>query len=242
MYLEERGVKFSSETDTEVLVQLISYIYHKEKVSFEDAVRKSLKRVIGAYGIVIICSDEPKQMIAARHGSPLVLGINKGEYFIASDASPIIEHTREVIYFDEDEYLIIKGDNYQIKHIENANILIKPTSKIDYSIEEIEKGNFPHFMLKEIHEQPEAISDTFRGRLLTNEAMVKLAGVEDNMKKFLAADRIIVVACGMINKQKHMKRLQLLLKVWDLSLQFNWHMQEGKVQLNNHGREELLWT
>ena len=101
VYLEERGVKFSSETDTEVLVQLISYIYHKEKVSFEDAVRKSLKRVVGAYGIVIICSDEPKQMIAARHGSPLVLGINKGEYFIASDASPIIEHTREVIYFDE---------------------------------------------------------------------------------------------------------------------------------------------
>ena len=196
VYLEERGVKFSSETDTEVLVQLISYIYHKEKVSFEEAVRKSLKRVVGAYGIVIICSDEPKQMIAARHGSPLVLGINKGEYFIASDASPIIEHTREVIYFDEDEYLIIKGDNYQIKHIENANILIKPTSKIDYSIEEIEKGNFPHFMLKEIHDQVNTITDTMRGRLLLEEGSVHLGGIQDHLLQIENARHIYITACG----------------------------------------------
>ena len=196
VYLEERGVKFSSETDTEVLVQLISYIYHGEKVSFEDAVRKSLKRVVGAYGIVIICSDEPKQMIAARHGSPLVLGINKGEYFIASDASPIIEHTREVIYFDEDEYLIIKGDNYQIKHIENENVLFKPTSKIDFSIEEIEKGNFPHFMLKEIHDQVNTITDTMRGRLLLEEGSVHLGGIQDNLLQIENARHIYITACG----------------------------------------------
>ena len=195
-YLEERGVSFSSETDTEVLVQLISFIYHKENISFEKAVKKALKRVVGTYGIVVICSDDPEKMIAARHGSPLVLGINKEEYFIASDASPIIDHTREVIYLDESEYLVIDKDKYRIKHIDNENILVKPTSKIDYSIEEIEKGNFPHFMLKEIYDQVNTITDTMRGRLRLEEGSVHLGGIQDHLLQIENARDIYITACG----------------------------------------------
>ena len=195
-YLEERGVSFSSETDTEVLVQLISFIYHKENISFEKAVKKALKRVVGTYGIVVICSDDPEKMIAARHGSPLVLGINKEEYFIASDASPIIDHTREVIYLDESEYLVIDKDKYRIKHIDNENILVKPTSKIDYSIEEIEKGNFPHFMLKEIYDQVNTITDTMRGRLRLEEGSVHLGGIQDHLLQIENARHIYITACG----------------------------------------------
>ena len=195
-YLEERGVSFSSETDTEVLVQLISFIYHKENISFEKAVKKALKRVVGTYGIVVICSDDPEKMIAARHGSPLVLGINKEEYFIASDASPIIDHTREVIYLDEGEYLVIDKDKYRIKHIDNENILVKPTSKIDYSIEEIEKGNFPHFMLKEIYDQVNTITDTMRGRLRLEEGSVHLGGIQDHLLQIENARHIYITACG----------------------------------------------
>jgi glucosamine--fructose-6-phosphate aminotransferase (isomerizing) len=162
-YLEQKGVQFRTETDTEALVHLISFIYSENGKSFEKAVCKALKQVVGTYGIIVLCADEPQKMIAARHGSPLVMGVSSGEYFIASDASPIVDHTREVIYLEENEYVLIDESGYRIKHLDDEKELNKPTSRIDFTIEEIEKGNYPHFMLKEIYEQEHTITDTMRG-------------------------------------------------------------------------------
>jgi len=195
-YLEQKGIQFRTETDTEVLVQLISFIYSENGKSFEKAVRKALKQVVGTYGIIVLCADEPQKMIAARHGSPLVMGVSSGEYFIASDASPIVDHTREVIYLEENEYVLIDEHGHRIKHLDDEKELNKPTSRIDFTIEEIEKGNYPHFMLKEIYEQEHTITDTMRGRLRLDKGSVHLGGIQDHLLRIESARHIYITACG----------------------------------------------
>ena len=195
-YLEKQGVQFRTETDTEVLVQLISLIYSENGKSFEKAVRKALKQVVGTYGIIVLCADEPQKMLAARHGSPLVLGVSSSEYFIASDASPIVDHTREVIYLEENEYALIDESGHRIKRLDNEKELNKPSSRIDFTIEEIEKGNYPHFMLKEIYEQEHTITDTMRGRLRIDEGSVHLGGIQDHLSRIESARHFYITACG----------------------------------------------
>ena len=162
--LIDRGYKFYTETDTEVLANLIEYIYIKGNVSAEIAVRLALSKVVGAYGLAIICKDEPDKLIAARKGSPLVIGVGEGEYYIASDATPIVEHTKSVIYLNDDDVAILARDGLTLKTIKNDQLIPK-VQKIDLDIGEIEKNGFDHFMLKEIFEQPRSILDTFRGRV-----------------------------------------------------------------------------
>ena len=196
--LEKRGVVFSSETDSEVLVQLISEIYHKDKgqLNFKDAVKAALQEVVGAYGIVAMCSDEPDSLFAARMGSPLVLGVGENEFLFASDASPIIEFTRNVIYLDDGEFVEVKNAAYSISNIHTEEIVSKTITKIDLTIEEIEKGEFPHFMLKEIHDQKHSISDTLRGRLNLDDGTSMLGGINDYLPNILEASRIYITACG----------------------------------------------
>ena len=198
MTLEGRGIKFTSDTDTEVLVQLISELYYNndKKVSFENAVKAALQEVVGAYGIVAICVDEPGKMVAARMGSPLVLGVGDGEYLLASDASPIIDYTRNVIYLEDDEFVKIDYSGYEISNINSADVITKTLTKIDLTIEEIEKGEFPHFMLKEIHDQKHSISDTMRGRLNLDNGTSNLGGIAEFFPNILSASRIYITACG----------------------------------------------
>ena len=192
-----QGVSFTSDTDTEVLVQLIStFYYNGESLSFADAVRASLQDVVGAYGIVAVCADEPETVVAARLGSPLVMGIGEGEYFLASDASPIVEYTRNVIYLDDGEMVELTADNHVISEINSKTILNKQLTEIDLSIEEIEKGEFPHFMLKEIHDQQHSIKDTMRGRLNFEDGITTLGGIADFIPNLLSASRIYITACG----------------------------------------------
>ena len=194
--LEKEGVKFQSETDSEVLVQLISKIYYTDGLSFPEAVQAALQEVVGAYGIVAICKDEPEIMVAARYGSPLVLGVGEGEYFVASDASPIIEHTRSVIYLDEGEMVVLKNDGYIISQIKDKKVVYKDISIIEHDLEAIEKGNFPHFMLKEIHDQVDSITDTMRGRLQVDKGYAFLGGLSDYMTRIENAKRFYITACG----------------------------------------------
>jgi len=195
-YLQEQGVTFGTDTDTEVLVQLIAYLYKKDGISLEQAVQSALREVVGAYGIAVTCREEPDTIIIARLGSPLVLGIGDDEYFIASDASPIVEYTRKVVYLDEGEMVCIRSDGYEVKHIQKDTVLSKEVQDIDLSVEQIEKGNFPHFMVKEIHEQAHTIPDTLRGRLLADEGTAHLGGIEDWIPRFESAHRIYITACG----------------------------------------------
>jgi len=195
--LIDKGVLFTSDTDTEVLVQLISVLYYEdESISFEDAVRAALQWVVGAYGIVTICADEPDTIIAARMGSPLVLGVGDNEYFLASDASPIVGHTRNVIYLDDEEIVKLTRKNHVISSIFSKEVLIKTLSEINMSIEEIEKGEFPHYMLKEIHDQKHSITNTMRGRLNLDDGTTNLGGIADCMPNLLSASRIYITACG----------------------------------------------
>ena len=196
--LESRGVVFKSETDSEVLVQLISEVYNNGdgKLDFKDSVKAALQEVVGAYGIVALCSDEPNTLVATRMGSPLVFGVGDDEFLFASDASPIIEFTRNVIYLDDGEFVIVKGSEYSISNIESKEIVNKTLTKIDLTIEEIEKGEFPHFMLKEIHDQKHSISDTLRGRLNLNNGTSMLGGINAHIPSMLSASRIYITACG----------------------------------------------
>jgi len=195
--LIDKGVLFTSDTDTEVLVQLISLLYYEdETISFEDAVRAALQEVVGAYGIVTICADEPDTIIAARMGSPLVLGVGDNEYFLASDASPIVGHTRNVIYFEDGEMVKLTRETHVISNISSKEVLTKTLSEIDLSIEEIEKGEFPHYMLKEIHDQKHSITNTMRGRLNLDDGTTHLGGIADCMPNLLSASRIYITACG----------------------------------------------
>lgn len=193
--LEQRGYTFKSATDTEVLANLIEYIYLKGQVNAEIAVRLALHKVVGAYGLAIICSDEIDKIIAARKGSPLVIGVGKDEYFIASDATPIIEHTNSVIYLNDDDVAVIKRGELSLKTIRND----KQTPIIhtlNLEIGEIEKNGFDHFMLKEIFEQPRSILDTFRGRVSSDLSEIRLGGLFDVMPRLVQAKRMIIIGCG----------------------------------------------
>ena len=194
--LIRKGFQFKSETDTEALVNLISDIYFADGLNFEEAVEAALDQVVGTYGIVAFCSDEPNKLVAARHGSPLVLGVGVNEYFIASDASPIVEHTRNVIYLDEGEIVTIDEKGHSIRSMRDGIAVNRETTEIEFSIEEIEKGEYPHFMLKEIHEQVFTIKDTMRGRIDPINGTARLSGIDDHINRIKDAHRIYITACG----------------------------------------------
>ena len=193
--LINKGYVFSSDTDTEVLLNFIEDIQKNNNCPLEEALRIALKRIVGAYCILLISEDEPDTIIAARKGSPLVIGIGKGEHFLASDASPIIEYTKEVVYVNDYEIAIVKPDELILKNLGNE----KQTpfiTKLDMELAAIEKGGYEHFMLKEIHEQPSTIYDCLRGRLLPETGQIMMGGVEDNLEALTTAQRIVIVACG----------------------------------------------
>ncbi|NRD22006.1 glutamine--fructose-6-phosphate transaminase (isomerizing) [Winogradskyella litoriviva] len=195
--LINRGYTFQSDTDTEVLINLIEDVKKNENIKLGKAVQIALNQVVGAYAIAVFDKNKPNEIVVAKLGSPLAIGIGDDEFFIASDASPFIEYTKNAIYLEDEQMAILRrGKDIKIRKIKNDALVDPYVQELQLNLEQIEKGGYPHFMLKEIYEQPSAILDTFRGRLLSNEAIIKMAGVEDNMKKFLAADRIIIVACG----------------------------------------------
>lgn len=194
--LQNKGRTFHTDTDTEVIAQLIEEIYENEEdITFEQAVQLALKQVVGTYGLAILNVEEPDRIIVARKGSPLLLGIGEGEMFVASDASPIVEHTKKVVYLDDGEMAIVTKDDYEVKTIEDVP-LTKKVHELAMSIEEIEKGGYPHFMLKEIFEQPRAISDCLRGRLDVENHSVQLGGIADVLDRLVNAKRLIIAACG----------------------------------------------
>lgn len=194
--LLNRGYVFQSDTDTEVLVYLIEDIQKNENVNLYEATRIALNQVIGAYAIVLISKTEPNMLVAARKGSPLVIGIGDDDYYIASDASPIVEYTRNVVYLEEEEIALIKyKEKLEIKTIKNK-IQTPYIQRLEMNLSAIEKGGFEHFMLKEIYEQPRSIRDSFRGRLSLDKGIVSLGGIKDYEQKLANAKRIIIVACG----------------------------------------------
>ncbi len=194
--LTKRGYKFHSDTDTEVLVNLIEEVQLKEKTTLDHAVRIALNQVVGAYAIVVLNKNNPDQLIAARKGSPLVIGIGDDEFYIASDASPIIEYTQNVVYLDEQEYAIINRDgSYSIRTLGNIE-KSHEIQKLEFSLEMIEKGGFEHFMLKEIYEQPKAIEDSLRGRMSASGGWIKLGGLNEYINRIDNAKRFIITACG----------------------------------------------
>lgn len=194
--LMKRGYEFKSDTDTEVLVNLIEEVQKKENTSLDNAVRIALNEVVGAYAIAVLNKNNPDQLIAARKGSPLVIGVGEGELFIASDASPIIEYTKNVIYLDDKEYAVVNRDgSYAIRTL--GNVVKSPEiKKLEFSIETIEKGGFEHFMLKEIYEQPKAIEDSLRGRMNASQGWIKLGGLNEYINKIDNAERFLITACG----------------------------------------------
>ena len=193
--LINKGYKFQSETDSEVFIKFIEDIYANNYISLEEAVRLALHKVVGAYAIVIMNIEEPDTLIAARKGSPLVIGVGEDEYFLASDATPIIEYTNQVVYLDDYEIAVIRDNKLQIKTIENVET--NPyINQLEMELEAIEKGGYEHFMLKEINEQPRSIADCMRGRLDAKNGRLVLGGLRDYMNKFQNADRIIITACG----------------------------------------------
>mgnify|MGYP000569011769 CR=1 FL=1 len=194
--LKDNGITCKTDTDTEVLVQFMGYLYQKEKLDFVETVRLALNQVVGAYGIVVLCEDYPDMLIAARLGSPLLLGIGKDEYFVASDSSPIIEYTRNIVFLDEGELAVIKPGEYQVRNISGNQVVPKQVEEIKYNLEEIEKGGYDHFMLKEINEQGHTISEALRGRINTEDLTVNLGGIYDWVQQILDANHIYITACG----------------------------------------------
>ena len=193
--LIKKGYRFKSDTDTEVLLNFIEDIQHNNSCGLEEAVRIALRRVVGAYVIVLLDRDNPDTIIAARKGSPLVIGIGKGEHFLASDASPIIEYTKEVVYVNDYELAILKADELILKNLGNEKIT-PFIQKLDLELAAIEKGGYDHFMLKEIFEQPDTIFDCLRGRLDAAKGTITMSGIQHNIDKLTRAQRIIIVACG----------------------------------------------
>ncbi len=198
--LVSRGYHFHSDTDTEVLINLIEEIKTQEKCKLGKAVQLALNQVIGAYAILVFDKTKPDELIVAKLGSPIAMGIGKNnkEFFIASDATPFIEYTKDAIYLEDGEMAIVKLDReIRIYKINDDQLVKDPKiEQLELSLEQIEKGGFDHFMLKEIYEQPNAIIDTYRGRLLPDESVIKMSGIDDNIERFLNAKRIIIVACG----------------------------------------------
>lgn len=194
--LVEHGRKFHSETDTEVLVQLIDYICVENNCSLLDAVREALKQVVGAYAIAVVEKNNPDRIIAARKSSPLVIGIGDDEFFLASDATPFVEYTKDVVYLKDEEVAVIKrGEPLRILDLEARESEID-VKKLELSISQLEKGGYPHFMLKEIFEQPITLLDCIRGRVVDQGSRIMLNGVNDNKERFINAKRIVIVACG----------------------------------------------
>ncbi len=195
--LIQRGYTFSSDTDTEVLVNLIEDVQKKEQVKLGKAVQIALTQVVGAYAIVVFDHKKPNELVAARLGSPLAIGVGEGEFFVASDATPFIEYTKNVIYLEEEHLAIIRCDrDISIRKITSDKVIKPYIDKLQMSLENIQKGGYDHFMLKEIFEQPQAIRDTLRGRLLSNEGVITLSSLREHENKFLKARRILIVACG----------------------------------------------
>ncbi len=197
--LISRGYTFQSDTDTEVLVNLIEEVKKNENCKLGKAVQLALTNVIGAYAIAVFDKTRPNELVVARLGSPIAIGIGKDneEFFVASDASPFIEFTRDAVYLEDGELAIVKRNKeIKVRKISNDKEVDAVIQELQLNLEQIEKGGYDHFMLKEIHEQPKAIIDTYRGRMLPNEGIIRMAGVDDHMSKFLHADRIIIVACG----------------------------------------------
>ena len=189
------GHVFKSDTDTEVLAHLIENIQNETGLDIREAVRVALNTVVGAYAIVIMSTEEPNLLIAARKGSPLVIGVGKGEYFVASDATPIVEYTKNVIYLNDNEIAYIEKDELLIKNINNT-IQIPYIQELDLKLELLEKGGYDHFMLKEIYEQPRSIRDCMRGRIYPKTGKVQLGGIKEYTEKLKNVDRIVIVACG----------------------------------------------
>tara|TARA_B110000902_G_scaffold238601_1_gene286594 strand:+ start:5782 stop:7629 length:1848 start_codon:yes stop_codon:yes gene_type:complete len=195
--LIKRGYQFSSDTDTEVLINLIEDIQKNSNLKLGKAVQVALNQVVGAYAIAVFDIKKPNEIVVARLGSPLAIGIGEDEFFIASDASPFIEYTNNAVYLEDEEMAVIRLQKpIKIRKIKDDSLVSPYIQELKTNLEQIEKGGYDHFMLKEIFEQPHAIKDTYRGRLLIDEGIIKMAGVEDNMGKFLNANRIIIVACG----------------------------------------------
>ncbi|HUH25376.1 MAG TPA: glutamine--fructose-6-phosphate transaminase (isomerizing) [Flavobacterium sp.] len=195
--LINRGYTFKSDTDTEVLVNLIEDVQKNKGLKLGKAVQVALNQVVGAYAICVMDIKKPNEIVAARLGSPLAIGIGDGEYFVASDASPFIEYTNNAIYLEDEEMAIIRLHKpIKIRKIKTDDIVSPYIQELQLNLEQIEKGGYEHFMLKEIYEQPQVIRDTFRGRLLADKGLIKMAGIEDNLDKFINAKRIIIAACG----------------------------------------------
>ncbi|MBD2713525.1 glutamine--fructose-6-phosphate transaminase (isomerizing) [Microvirga sp. STR05] len=194
-HLQQQGHVFHSDTDTEVFVNLIEEIQKQNNCTLEEAVRLALHEVVGAYAIVVLSRDEPNQLIAARKGSPLVIGVGKDEYFLASDATPIIEYTNEVVYVNDYEIVVIKDGQLDIRSKEDVQ-QTPYIQKLEMALDSIEKGGYEHFMLKEIFEQPRSILDSMRGRLELEAGHLNMGGIRAYERKFVNADRIIIVACG----------------------------------------------
>ncbi|MBE9488992.1 MAG: glutamine--fructose-6-phosphate transaminase (isomerizing) [Bacteroidetes bacterium] len=195
--LIKRGYTFNSDTDTEILINLIEDVKEKENVKLGKAVQIALNQVVGAYAIAVFDKNKPNEIVVAKLGSPLAIGVGDDEFFIASDATPFLEYTKNAIYLDDEEMAIIRRDkDVKIRKINDDSLVNPYVHELQLNLEQIEKGGYDHFMLKEIFEQPHAIKDTYRGRLQSAKGIIKMAGVEDNIKKFLNAERIIIIACG----------------------------------------------
>lgn len=195
--LQDRGYTFQSDTDTEVLVNLIEEIKNSEGVKLGKAVQIALNQVYGAYAIAVFDKNKPNEIVVAKLGSPLAIGLGEDEFFVASDASPFIEYTNNAIYLEDGEVAIIRpGKEIKLRKVEGDTIVYPNVMELQMSLEEIEKGGYDHFMLKEIYEQPRAIQDTYRGRLLADQGLIRMAGIDNHLEKFTNANRIIIVACG----------------------------------------------
>src|SRR5690606_25143806 len=186
--LKKKGVTFQSQTDTEVLAELIADVRRSTGLPLEEAVRQALTQVVGTYGIAVVSGEDDDLLIAARKGSPLILGVGDNEYFVASDAAPLVEHTRQVVYLNDGEMVVVRRSGYEVKTIDNTP-LEKEIHQLEWDLEQIEKGGFEHFMLKEIMEQPEALENCIRGRIRLEENTVKLGGLMDVLEKLQQAER-----------------------------------------------------
>lgn len=195
--LTNRGYSFASDTDTEVLINLIEDVQKNENVKLGKAVQVALNQAVGAYAIAVFDRKKPNELVVARLGSPLAIGVGDNEFFIASDASPFIEFTKEAIYLEDGEMAVVRlGREVRVREIKNDNLVDAYVQKLQMNLDQIEKGGYEHFMLKEIYEQPSAILDTFRGRMNVKDGIIKMSGIDDNLGRFLNAKRIIIVACG----------------------------------------------